>query len=395
MEILTWFGFFASIISLLLISRKSLPLALFSGGIILGLFTLPLREICLNILFTLTDPSIILLSVAMGVIPLIGGTMEESGQIDHLVNNLRIGKKALLALSPALMGMLPIPGGALLSAPIVEKGGTGVKGNMKTAINVWFRHLFVLIYPLSPALIASAKIAGLEVYTVILYVLPGFVFASILGYIFFLRGIKGKIDYPDKFAIKKLLLPLCIILLAPFLDFTLQKMFKFPIKEIATMIAVSSSLFLSWKLSNVKLNMKKIIVKMKPWNFVLIIIGMFVFLNIFEASNAAELIASLYLPEFVLCIIVGFILGLATGRVQLPASIVLPIYLVTYGSISLFTFSITYISIFFGYVLSPVHPCVSVSCEYFHIKIKDFLKITTPPVLIIIASAFIIFRFLS
>ena len=384
---LTWIGLFLSLLTLLLISRRSLPFALFAGGVILGFFTLPLREVGRKILGTLSDPSIDLLALAMGIIPMIGGAMKKSGQIDDLVSNLRIGRKALLALSPALMGLLPMPGGALLSSPVVEKGGKGVEKNIKVALNVWFRHLFILIYPLSSALIASAKIAGLGVYMVIPYLLPGFVFALLLGYIFFVRRVRGEISYSDSFSWKRLLPPLGVILVPPALDFTLQRIATLPVKEMATLIAVSASLFLSLAFSRFTLNLKEISRLMKPWNFTFIILGMFIFLHIFQASDAASLIASIPLPPLTLSVIAGFILGLATGRVQLPASIILPVYLATSSFISPILFSVIYISIFFGYVLSPVHPCVSVSCEYFRVQIKDFLRELALPVFIIFAIA--------
>lgn len=387
---MTWIGFFISIVLLLLISRKSLPLALFTAGICLGLFTLPINQIAIEIWRTLTDPSIILLAIAMGIIPLIGGSMKQSGQMDDLVNNLRIGKKSFLGVSPALMGMLPMPGGALLSAPLVEKSGANINDDIKVAINVWFRHLVILIYPLSPALIASAKIAGLEVYKVLPYLLPWFLFIFVIGYIFYLKNIKGEISYTGKFRANNLFVPLCIILLAPLLDFILPRVFKLPVREIATVIGVLSSLILSWSMSRLKPNMCKVAKEMKPWNFTLIIIGMFVFLNIFKASDAAKLIAELSLSKVTLCIVVGFILGFVTGRIQLPASIVLPIYLTSFKIISPFIFGITYFSIFLGYLISPVHPCVSVSCEYFKIGIRDFLKVMAVPIFITIGIVLIV-----
>ena len=130
---ITWFGFIISLIVILTVARKNLPLALFCGAIVLGLFTLPLISILQQILYTFTDLSIIFLALAMGIIPMIGGTMKESGQMDDLVNNLRIGKKGIMALSPAIMGLLPMPGGALLSAPIIEKAGAGVANDLKVA----------------------------------------------------------------------------------------------------------------------------------------------------------------------------------------------------------------------------------------------------------------------
>jgi integral membrane protein (TIGR00529 family) len=381
---LTWIGFIVSLSAILLVARRSLPLALFCGAIILGIFTLPLHMMAQQIGQTLIDPSVLLLGFAMGFIPMIGGTMKESGRMDDLVNNLRIGKKGVMALAPAMMGLLPMPGGALLSAPIIEKGGVGVRDDLKVAINDWFRHLFVLIYPLSSALIASAKIANLNVYNAALYLLPTFFFALILGYIFLLRKVHGRIDYENPFSLRGLLIPLSIVLIAPVLDFSLKRFLSLPVQELATLTGVAAALIVSVVVSRSRLDLLRIARKMKPWNFTLIIIGMFIFLNIFKASNAATLIGSIPLPPLTLCVVTGFILGVATGRIILPASIILPVYL-AYGVITPVAFATIYSSIFFGYVISPVHPCVGVSIEYFNVPMKDFLKLLIIPTAIIFA----------
>ena len=127
---------------------------------------------------------------------------------------------------------------------------------------------------------------------------------------------------------------------------------------------------------------------MKPWNFTLIIIGMFIFLHIFQASDIADLIATIPLPIATLSVVAGFILGFATGRVLLPASIIYPVYL-TSGAITPFVFALIYTSIFFGYVISPVHPCVCVSLEYFNVSMKKFFKLMILPTSIIIVIALV------
>lgn len=391
---LTWIGFIVSLAAILLVARRSLPLALLCGALLLGFFTLPLLTTAQLIVQTIVDPSVLLLGLAMGFIPMIGGTMKESGSMDDLVNNLRIGKKGVMALAPAMMGLLPMPGGALLSAPILEKGGIGVRDDLKVAINDWFRHLFVLIYPLSSALIASAKIASINVYNAALYLLPTFLFALILGYVFLLRRVHGRIDYEDAFSLKHLLIPLSIVLIAPVLDFSLKRFLHLPVKELATLTGVAAALIVSILVSRRRLDLLRIARKMKPWNFTLIIIGMFVFLNIFKASNAASLIGSIPLPPLTLCVVTGFLLGVATGRIILPSSIILPVYL-THGMITPVTFAIIYSSIFFGYVISPVHPCVGVSIEYFNVSLKDFLRLLIIPTLIIFVLLFALSIILS
>jgi integral membrane protein (TIGR00529 family) len=386
--LLIWIGFLVSLAGILVISRKNLPLGLISGAVILGLFTLPLGVILDRIVYTITDSSIMLLALAMGVIPIIGGTMKKSGQIDSLVNNVRIRRRYLLPFSAALMGLLPMPGGALLSAPILERGGEGVSNDLKAAINNWFRHLFILVYPLSPALIVSAKICDLDVYVAIVYLLPGLLLASILGYIFFLSRVHGGLSYPERFSWPALTVPLIIILSAPGLDFILKR--TLAIGSLATLIGVTTALSLSVILSQKRLDLGKIAVSMKPWNFSLIIIGMFVYLHIFQASGAGSLIATLPLPPLTLSVTAGFVLGLTTGRVQLPASIILPVYLATADHITPFVFALIYIGIYFGYIISPVHPCLVVTCEYFHVSIKDLIGKLALPTLVVFFAVLLI-----
>jgi len=381
-----WLAFGVSLASILVISKKNLALALVSGAIILGLLTLPISVVADRILFTLTDLSIVLLALAVGLIPIIGGTMKESGQIDSLVANLRLPKKWLLALSPALMGLLPIPGGALLSAPILQKAGEGVPGDLLAAINNWFRHTLIMVYPLSAALIVATQVAEVDIYRAIIFLMPAFVLALALGYFAYLRRIGGSLVYTDRFSLSGLMPPLTVILCAPVLDFILKRTFS--IDSLATFCGVATALLLSIILSSRKLDLARIAVRMKPWNFSFIIIGMFLYLHIFQQSDIRLLIAALPLPPLVLAVVVGFLLGLLTGRVQLPASIILPVYLATSPTITPPYFAIIYVAIFFGFVTSPVHPCLVVTGEYFGVPLKDVVRKLFGPAMLIVVLTF-------
>ena len=202
MDALVWFGFLLSIVTILVISRWHLALSLFAASLVLAVFSMSPDTFGRLGLETFTDVGIVLLALAVASIPMIGGIMEASGQMKSLVNNLRIRRKAFLGISPAMVGMLPMPGGALLSAPLVGRAGAGVPDDVKVALNVWFRHILYLIYPLSTALIVSTSLAGLTVYGVIPYMIPFFILTIILGYVFFLRTASGRISGAGKVSYK-------------------------------------------------------------------------------------------------------------------------------------------------------------------------------------------------
>ena len=54
----------------------------------------------------------------------------------------------------------------------------------------------------------------------------------------------------------------------------------------------------------------------------------------------------------------------------------IPIFFATYGTeqFTAFTFTVLYVAVYLGYMISPVHPCVSVSIEFFDTKYKDFAR---------------------
>ena len=110
---------------------------------------------------------------------------------------------------------------------------------------------------------------------------------------------------------------------------------------------------------------------MKVWRFPLLIVSMFLFLEVFIASGVPDQIASVDLP-FILFLILAFILGFATGRAQLPFTILIPIYLTQYGLtvFPIFEFALLYSVTFLGYIITPLHPCVSYTYQYFKTSYK-------------------------
>ena len=372
---LLWVGFSLAIILLLVISRRDLALGMGTATIVLAVFTHSFGSFGTALWDTMSDPSVLLLALVVGIIPLIGGVMEASGQMDRLVTNLRIGIRPFLALGPGLLGMLPMPGGALLSAPLIERGASHAPADIKAAANVWFRHALLLVYPLGPALIASAKIAKLEVYSVIPYLIPAFLLTLVLGYLFLLRRVSGKLTQAGTFSLIGLMLPLLIILVAPILDLVLRRTTVLPYTEMGTVAGVFVSLSMGAIMGKIRLpQFGRIVWKARPWKYMLIVIAMFAFLNVFTTSGVPERIGAMSLPPIVLCIVIGALLGSITGRIQAPMSIIIPIYITSYGSISAPAFAVTYFAVFLGYILTPIHPCISVSLEYFKTSLGGFAR---------------------
>jgi len=376
-----WIGFFLSMLILLVLSQKNLGIAMFAGAIVLGIFFAP-ESLPSKIWESITDPRTIFLAGIVSLIPVIGGVLNETGQMDRLISNMRVGRKLFLMLSPALVGLLPMPGGALLSAPLIDKAGAEIPYEKKAGINIWFRHILYLVYPLSTDLIVSTMVAGIGLYQPIPFLSLFLLFSLFLGYFFFLGEKLEKMNYERKFSIRELLPPLAILFMAPILDLILEETLILPTRETATFIAVLISLTFAILIGKLNLmQLYRIVIKAKPWNFAFMMMGIMVFLGVFKGLGVFDLFMGVLItPDMLFGI--AFLLGFVTGRIVTPAGIIFPIYLMKFEQISLPVFALIYFGIFLGYIITPVHPCVSLTLALFKVDLKNYLRIMIRPVCI-------------
>ncbi len=376
-----WLSFIIIIGVVMALSKYELGIILTLGA--LGFALLAGVDFLQALFNVLTDPSILALIVIMVLIPILGGIMEESGLMMEMIQKMRISKKSSLMMIPALFGLLPVPGGALMSAPIVQQIDSEENANTKVSINVWYRHMLILVYPLSSALIIASKLTNINLYILVLGLVPSLGVMWLMGYVFLVRKVSPFTEQRER-DLKRAFRNLLPILIAPVLDFIGRTFFNFPVPEVFLLVGLIFSIWPALKFGKMKLSSVKMISKkMKIWRFPLIIFSMFIFLEVFVVSGAPEEIASVDLSVFLL-ILIGFFLGVGTGRIQLPISILIPIYLAqfTVFTMPLLDFIFIYTSIFIGYLITPLHPCVAYSTEYFKTEFIKVVKILGKPILV-------------
>ncbi|MHA2284138.1 MAG: DUF401 family protein [Promethearchaeota archaeon] len=366
-----WLSFIIVIAIVMALSKYELGIILSLGA--LGFALLAGVDILLTLTNVLTDLSILALIVVMILIPILGGIMEESGLIMEMIQKMRISKKSSLMMIPGLFGLLPVPGGALMSAPIVQQIDSEEDANIKVSINVWYRHMLIMVYPLSSALIIASKLININLYILVVGLIPSLVVLWFIGYLLLVRKVTPFTEQGER-DLKRAFLNLLPILIAPIVDFLGRTFLNFSIPEIFLVLGLVPSILLALKIGKMKISsIKTISKKMKIWRFPLIIFSMFLFLEVFVLSGAPEEIASVDLSVFLL-ILIGFFLGVGTGRIQLPISILIPIYLAQFSVLTmpLLDFVFIYTAVFLGYLITPLHPCVAYSTEYFK---TDFIKV--------------------
>jgi len=166
-------GVVIAFIAIIFLIRKkfNFGLSLILGSLIVGLFSLnkiPLNNVLRafiegsiysykypykNIIVYSNDQikagintEIIELALLMTLIYVLAKLMQETEAIKKLIDSLRtfFSKGGILGIIPAVYGLMPVPGGALFSAPMIDEEGEKYKidKNQKNFLNIWFRHIW-------------------------------------------------------------------------------------------------------------------------------------------------------------------------------------------------------------------------------------------------------------
>ncbi|MBS3801269.1 MAG: DUF401 family protein [Candidatus Thermoplasmatota archaeon] len=325
------------------------------------------------------------LAVLMTLIFMLASLMQDTGGIAQLIDALRVlfNKGGTIAVIPAIYGLMPVPGGALFSAPAVEEEGESFDLSVcdKNFFNVWFRHIWFPIYPISSSILIMADLAALNMYLLIMVNSISFFTMILVGYIILawktkmLPNQKNKTS-PSKNSTKKNTkkdLSGLLFLLPPLLPlaFSVLEYVGIPLFS-AFIIGVLVSIVLLYKMSKVPWNKFKTFVKQAAtWKLVAVITGIMIFREIFEVSGVNLTIYSLLeqLPFTPLVVIIVFplLLGLLTGYLLSGITLSYVLLQPLFYSVDLSTVglvSILFMSGFVGYLISPIHLCNVLSSEY-------------------------------
>lgn len=135
------------------------------------------------------------LAAMVGFITLLSQIMSVSGLHDRLVAaTIRLLRSAKLAVMviPPLIGAMPIPGGAIVSAPLLDRpaDALGLSQSRKAAINLIFRHANFFVLPFSSSLVLGAQLIGTDVYHFISRLWPLAVATWVVGYLTLVRDAR-------------------------------------------------------------------------------------------------------------------------------------------------------------------------------------------------------------
>ncbi|WP_290596116.1 MULTISPECIES: TIGR00529 family membrane protein [unclassified Archaeoglobus] len=356
------FALLASIaLVLMLIKRLGIGVSLFIGSAVLSylLFGFDRFEILLQ---ALTSPQTLEIVVIVILAFTLGYSMEYFGMLNELADEL---SKSIGALSfvmiPLLIGLLPMPGGALISAvmlgPLMKK--YTLSPEKATLLNYWFRHVWVSFWPLYPSVIIGAAVLNINSFTFAASTFPIAILAIVSG-LMLTRGIEKRFHISrDTFKALIHLYPIAILLL-------LSVILKFDLL-ISLLIAIFAVAIL--RKGSVK-DFEKILKKTVDRKIIVLVFAVMCYKSVIQLSGVAESLLtdiSLEFPMPIAAFILTLIVGFATGIEMSYSSIALPLLTGFTGveAVNPKNLMLVIAAGYLGVMLSPMHLCYVLTAEYF------------------------------
>jgi integral membrane protein (TIGR00529 family) len=355
------------------------------------------------ILLSLVHPKTLSLSVVVSLILVLSHSLEKSGQMGRLLENYKglVRRPRLnLVVFPALIGLLPMPGGAIFSAPMVKNLGAAhqLSGATLSYINYWFRHIWEYWWPLYPGILLTTALAGIDLWRLVVYSMPLTFVAVAVGY-WPLRGnvINDEADARSKplGPFFKELAPVVFVIV-----FGLGLGVVFPVlmppiwhpvaKEAGLIAALMAAIFLVWRQNRMPIKTcMKLLTQPAMVKMIYMVAGILIFKGVLEDSGAVERLSREMLdwrvPLVPIAILLPFIVGLVGGITIAFVGATFPILVSLIHSLGQSDLMLPYMMLalvcgFSGVLISPLHLCLLLSNEYFETNLVTVYSCLWVPV---------------
>jgi integral membrane protein (TIGR00529 family) len=400
--------------------RKKLSLgnAFLLGSLFLSmLFGLKPRAALTSIFASITDPKTLSIAAVVSLILILSSSMELAGQMQRMLKNFQglvASPRLNLVIFPALIGLLPMPGGAVFSAPMVKE--LGMRSKLSEAqlsfVNYWFRHIWEHWWPLYPGILLTTVITEINLLAIVAVMCPFTAVAVWLGY----RALKNSGSLKANrnanprrplWPFIKELMPILLVIFGGLgMGILFSKLFPaFPIsKEIGLILALGVAIFWVWHQNGTsKKQILTTLINPQLLNMMYMIIGILIFKGILTDSHAATAISQelirMHIPLVLIVVVLPLVVGMSGGIVIAFVGSTLPILVPMIRSLGEGPFLPAYVMLilvsgFAGVMLSPMHLCFLLSNQYFGVSLGSVYRHLWRPCASLVAAAMAYFAIL-
>jgi hypothetical protein len=378
----------------------------------------------------------------IALIDIFGRVLKETESLPRLMQALKAlftDRRIALGGMPAVIGLLPMPGGAMVSAPLVREmaneSPVEISPENRMLVNYWFRHMWEYIFPVYPAVVAAAATWKVDLAELVSRqaVLTFAAVAAGFGLVLIrvrpmLRADASRAgggsppaggESPEErpiagadrarrlrhlVAVAKGLAPIAAVL---GIWFGLRTLGPAPAgcelidwrpwgrtSVLVALVAVIAALAIigrlppRWFLERVK--------RCMPLDMFLMIVGVVVFQSVMKSAGAVEGLAGELegAPLFVVIFLLPFAAGLLTGIAFAFVMIAFPLLagiVMVGGSPDPAATVLAYAAGYMGVMLSPVHICLVLTRDYFGAKLGAVYLRLLPPAAVVLGVAFTVY----
>jgi len=311
----------------------------------------------------------------------------------------RHGRAVGLMAIPSAIGLVPMPGGALFSAPLVQQitGSEPWPAAWKATVNYWFRHTWEYWWPIFPVVVVTLSIFPIATWQFVLLQLPLSAATFLGGYFILIHPHRKQLrSEPDPTAAppstrkRWLVLPLllvigCTLLLPPLLQSLVPTWTLQIAKLVAMLLGLSLGLIPIFRQSGPDAlpTFLRSFTEPKIWSLLATVGGVIVFKEMMELSGllplAGERLLASGIPLVLVILLLPFLAGLVTGIAIGYAGISFPLLagLVSAADSNLglaSTLVLGFASGYAGMMLSPIHLCFVLSRGFFSVRIGEMYR---------------------
>jgi len=342
---------------------------------------------------TLLDHTTLSLLVIVASALTLSRLMEIKGLLTRLAAAMEcMGSKLAMHLVPAVIGLVPMPAGALVSATALRDliKRMGLTPEQATFINYWFRHIWEYCLPVYPALITASVVLSIQLSSIVTILFPMTVLSVAVGTISSYRIFKRKkspetrVKTPHNTVRNLLSTSWPIILVVLLVLLGINAAIAFPV----TLALLALQQRAKWP------ELKKALNYGLDPKMLFLLYAVMLYKATIENSGAAYILfsdmQSIGMPAFVVLVALPFLMGFATGIGMAFAGIAFPLLLpliATDSGINSYALLLAFTSGEVGVMLSPVHLCLIVTIQYFKANLTGVYKHIVPPLLAIGAIA--------
>lgn len=301
---------------------------------------------------------------------LLGELMERGKiltQMSSIFLSLFRDNRIAAAASTAFIGLLPMPGGSLLSAPFVEKLVPSEKNEHKLVLNYWYRHIWEYFYPLYSGMAWIITVMKAPPLSILLYLGPLSLIMIAAGLPFIRHAPRETPPGLDGNARPyRLLLIGWPILLAVSVSLAGVPLW------IAVIIAVTAFVAVNRELARFTL---PYLFSKKTIFTVFMTAGIVYFERIVREAGVATAIyealrhTNAEIVVFTLSLVIGLLTGISIAFISIVFPIISP-FLVHDGALDMPLLAFAYTGGFTGVMLSPTHLCLIVTTDYFKTRLS-------------------------